>query len=143
VSDLELNMRFSGVPGAVQHERSEVMHCRPGTPVLRAGHAFLIAATLLLGASSANAAGSVAAGRQKALQCQTCHGLDGMSKLPEAPNIGGQPEIYLGKSLDEFRKGVRKNDMMSIVVQQLSDQDIADLAAYYAAIEITAKPPPK
>jgi cytochrome c553 len=92
-------------------------------------------------ASDAFAAGDKAAGRRKALQCQTCHGLDGMSKLPEAPNLAGQPEVYLAKALDEFRKGVRKNEMMSLVVQQLSDQDVADLAAYYAAIEVTAKPP--
>jgi cytochrome c553 len=100
-----------------------------------------VAAALLLAMSSVHAAGTVAAGRQKALQCQTCHGLDGMSKLPEAPNIGGQPEPYLVRALDDFRKGVRSNDMMSIVAKALSDQDIADLAAYYAAIEITATPP--
>jgi cytochrome c553 len=88
-----------------------------------------------------SAAGNVTAGRQKALQCQTCHGLDGLSKLPEAPNLGGQPEPYLVKSLNDFRQGVRKNDMMSLVVQQLSDQDVADLAAFYAAIEVTTKPP--
>jgi cytochrome c553 len=88
-----------------------------------------------------SAAGNVATGRQKALQCQTCHGLDGLSKLPEAPNLGGQPEPYLVKSLNDFRQGVRKNDMMSLVVQQLSDQDVADLAAFYAAIEVTTKPP--
>jgi cytochrome c553 len=90
--------------------------------------------------ASAFAAGNVLAGRQKASQCQTCHGLDGVSKLPEAPNIGGQPELYLIKSLNDYRKGLRKNEMMSIVVQNLSDQDVADLAAFYAAIEITVKP---
>jgi cytochrome c553 len=90
---------------------------------------------------SAHAAGNVTTGRRKALQCQTCHGLDGLSKLPEAPNLGGQPEPYLVKSLNDFRQGVRKNDMMSLVVQQLSDQDVADLAAFYAAIEVTTKPP--
>jgi cytochrome c553 len=90
--------------------------------------------------TNANAAGDPAAGKRKAMQCQTCHGLDGLSKLPEAPNLAGQPEPFLVKSLDEFRKGVRKNDMMSIVVQQLSDQDVADLAAFYASIEISVKP---
>jgi cytochrome c553 len=88
-----------------------------------------------------SAAGNVTAGRQKALQCQTCHGLDGLSKLPEAPNLGGQPEPYLVKSLNDFRNGVRKNDMMSLVAQPLSDQDVADLAAFYAAIEVTTRPP--
>ncbi len=85
--------------------------------------------------------GDVAAGRQKALQCQTCHGLDGMSKLPEAPHIAGQPVPYLIKSLNDFRQGVRKNEMMDVVAKELTDQDVADLAAYYSAIEVTAKPP--
>jgi cytochrome c553 len=98
-------------------------------------------ALLLFATSVALAAGNVAAGRQKALQCQTCHGLDGLSKIPDAPNIAGSPEGYLVKSLNAFRKGERKNDMMSIVAQQLGDQDVADLAAYYAAIEVTVKPP--
>ena len=83
----------------------------------------------------------MAAGRRKALQCQTCHGLDGLSKLPEAPHLAGQPERYLVKSLDEYRKGMRNDEMMTLVVKDLSDQDIADLAAYYSAIEISAKSP--
>ena len=88
----------------------------------------------------AHAAGDAKAGRQKALQCQTCHGLDGLSKLPEAPNLGGQPEPFLVNALNDFRKGVRKNDMMTLVVEKLTDQDVADLAAYFAAIEVSTKP---
>ena len=103
--------------------------------------AFTVALLLVANIPSVFAAGNVTTGRHKALQCQTCHGLDGLSKLPEAPNLGGQPEPYLVKSLNDFRQGVRKNDMMSLVVQQLSDQDVADLAAFYAAIEATTKPP--
>jgi cytochrome c553 len=87
------------------------------------------------------AAGDVAAGRRKALACQTCHGLDGLSKLPEAPHLAGQPERYLVKSLDDYRKGLRTNEIMTIAVKDLTDQDVADLAAYYAAIEISTKPP--
>ena len=97
-------------------------------------------AALMLAASSARA-GDVAAGRKKAMQCQTCHGLDGLSKLPVAPNLAGQPEPYLVKALNDFRNGTRRNEMMSIMIKTLSDIDIADLAAYYSAIEITAKPP--
>jgi cytochrome c553 len=101
----------------------------------------VLAISILLSPTLVLAAGNVVAGRQKALACQTCHGLDGLSKLPEAPNLAGQPEPYLIKSLNDYRKGIRKNDMMSLVVEQLKDQDVADLAAFYAAIEITAKPP--
>jgi cytochrome c553 len=95
---------------------------------------------MLFVTNAAHAAGDAAAGKRKALQCQTCHGLDGLSKLPEAPNLAGQPQPYLVKSLDEYRKGVRKNEMMSVVAPALSDQDIADLAAFYASIEISVKP---
>ena len=106
----------------------------------RAG--LLVALAVLAFAASASAeAGDAAAGRRKATQCQACHGLDGLSKLPEAPHLAGQPERYLVKSLDEYRSGARTNEMMSIVAKMLSDQDVADLAAYYAAIEISATPP--
>ena len=98
-------------------------------------------AVLLLATAAPATAGDVAAGRRKALACQACHGLDGLSKLPDAPHLAGQPEGYLVKSLDEYRKGVRKNELMTLVVKDLSDQDIADLASYYGAIEISAQPP--
>jgi cytochrome c553 len=104
--------------------------------------ASLVTLAILTSAGSASAeAADVAAGRRKALQCQACHGLDGLSKLPDAPHLAGQPERYLVRSLDEYRKGMRKNEMMTLVVKDLSDQDIADLAAYYAAIEISVRPP--
>lgn len=104
---------------------------------------WLSAAILLmaLSHSGASIAGDAAAGRQKALQCQACHGLDGLSKLPDAPHLAGQPEQYLMKSLNDYRKGTRKHEVMSIAAQQLSDQDVADLAAYYSAITIMAEPP--
>ena len=103
----------------------------------------LITAVLMIALSDGALAadGDPAAGRRKALQCQTCHGLDGMSKLPEAPHIVGQPEPYLIKSLNDFRQGIRKNEMMDVVAKELTDQDVDDLAAYYSAIEVTAKPP--
>ncbi|HEY7945356.1 MAG TPA: cytochrome c [Casimicrobiaceae bacterium] len=82
------------------------------------------------------AAGDVKAGRGKALMCQACHGTDGISKVPEAPNIAGQPEPYLAMQLQAFKSGARKNDAMSLVAQALSDKDIEDLAAYFSAIEI-------
>src|SRR5262249_24451898 len=102
-----------------------------------------VVAAMTLIPAAALAAGDVKAGRQKALQCQTCHGMDGAAKLPEAPNLAGQSEIYLTKSLQDYRSGPRKNEMMSIVVQTLKDQDIADLAAYFAAIPVTVGEPPK
>jgi cytochrome c553 len=97
----------------------------------------LAPAGLLLGGFSPSHAGDVKAGGAKAMMCQACHGLDGLSKTPDAPNIAGQIEPYLVAQLLAFKTGVRKNDAMSVVTPTLSDTDIEDLAAYYAAIEIT------
>jgi cytochrome c553 len=85
----------------------------------------------------ADAQGDVKAGRQKAEVCAVCHGLDGMSKIPEAPNIAGQNENYLIEQITAFKSGERKNEMMSVVVQDLSPTDIENLAAYYSGIEIS------
>ena len=103
----------------------------------------VLAAGAVAAAVSNAVAGDPGAGRQKARQCQTCHGLDGMAKLPEAPNLAGQSEVYLVKALKDFRSGERRNDMMSLVMANLKDADIADLAAYYAGIPVTVGTPPK
>jgi cytochrome c553 len=96
------------------------------------------AAFLVLVEGQAEAQGDVKAGREQASQrCAVCHGLDGLAKVAEAPNLAGQNEQYLVEQLGAFKAGVRTNEMMSIVIKDLSPTDIADLAAYYAAIEIS------
>jgi cytochrome c553 len=105
---------------------------RPALPVAR----WLAPAALLLAGAFPSQAGDVKAGGAKAMMCQACHGLDGLSKTPDAPNIAGQIEPYLVAQLQAFKTGLRKNEAMSVVTPALSDQDIEDLAAYYAAIEI-------
>jgi cytochrome c553 len=97
----------------------------------------LIVVWLLATGSRDCAAGDAKAGRVKALMCQACHGLDGLSKVPDAPNIAGQPEPYLVAQLQGFKSGARRNDAMSVVAPSLSDTDIEDLAAYYSLIEIS------
>jgi cytochrome c553 len=83
-------------------------------------------------------AGDAKAGRATAESvCAVCHGVDGLSKIPEAPNIAGQNENYLIEQLTAFNSGERKNEMMSVVSQNLSDADIENLAAYYSGIEIS------
>jgi cytochrome c553 len=97
----------------------------------------LVASGFFLAAgASVSAAGDVKAGRAKALMCQACHGLDGLSKTPDAPSIAAQTEPYIVAQLQAFKSGARKNDAMSVVVASLPDKDIEDLAAYFSAIEI-------
>jgi cytochrome c553 len=96
----------------------------------------LVSVCLLLASGNASNAGDVKAGRVRAMMCQACHGLDGLSKTPDAPNIAGQTEPYIVAQLQAFKAGVRKNDAMSVVAPSLLDKDIEDLAAYFSAIEI-------
>ncbi len=95
----------------------------------------MIAAALAAAcATSVSFAADVKAGRAKAVQCQACHGLDGIAKIPEAPNLAGQNEDYLVKALNDFKSGARQNEMMSMMVKPLSDADIANLAAFYHSL---------
>src|SRR3954454_9154067 len=96
----------------------------------------LFTSVFLIADGSDCTAGDLKVGRAKALMCQACHGLDGLSKTPDAPNIAGQIEPYLVAQLQAFRSGARKNDAMSVVAPSLSDNDIDDLAAYFSSIEI-------
>ncbi|MGQ0665253.1 MAG: c-type cytochrome [Pseudomonadota bacterium] len=113
----------------------------PTSTDLRArGAAALVAAALLAAAFPASAQ-DAAAGRLKAIQCQACHGLDGLSKLPESPHLAGQNDIYLIKALKDYRSGARKDPVMSIAAASLTDTDISDLAAYFSSIEVIVKPP--
>lgn len=77
-----------------------------------------------------------AQGRKLARQCQTCHGIDGVAKIPIAPNLAGESQIYLETQLKAFRSGKREHEMMSVVAKSLTDQQISDLAAWYASIRI-------
>ena len=96
----------------------------------------LTALLVAIAGNAAHAAGDVKAGRAKALMCQTCHGLDGVSRVPDAPNLAGQVEGYLVTQLRAFKSGARRNESMTVVVSTLSDSDIDNLAAYFAAIEV-------
>lgn len=79
------------------------------------------------------AAAEVDAGRRKAESCAPCHGLDGNSTKPDMPSLAGQPLFYLHWQLLLFRDKRRTDPQMSAFAVNLSDRDIAELAAYYAA----------
>ena len=81
------------------------------------------------------AEGNINAGKMKATTCVVCHGPDGNSNNPTWPNLAGQHAEYIKKQLADYRDGHRKNDQMAPMAIGLSDQDIADLAAYYASLK--------
>ncbi len=88
------------------------------------------AALMMAGAlSAAHAAGDAAAGHEKASGCANCHGADGKGRVP----LAGKKEAYLLEQLQAFKSGARQEAMMNMLTKKLSDADMADLAAYFAA----------
>jgi len=65
--------------------------------------------------------------------CQSCHGMDGNAPIADNPKLGGQHADYLAKALRDYQSGLRKNPIMAAFVDKLSNQDIENLAAYYAS----------
>jgi cytochrome c553 len=83
----------------------------------------------------------VKAGAGKAAQCFSCHGANGIAQLPDTPNLAGQKVNYLVKSIRDYKTGARKNEIMASMVRNLSEDDIAQVAAYYSHIPVTVKAP--
>ena len=92
-----------------------------------------IAGASLLLSINAGAAGDAAAGKAKSAVCGVCHGPDGNSANPLWPKLAGQHAAYLVKQLKDFKSGTRKDPVMAPMASPLSDQDMENLAAYYAS----------
>lgn len=91
-------------------------------------------------AQQANAAGDAAAGESKSAICASCHGAKGISSIPINPNLAGQVPGYIAMQLKAFKSGERENAIMAAQVMNLSDEDMADLDAYYAGLPAKANP---
>ena len=98
-------------------------------------HTSMLALLLAALPLTATAKGDPQAGKEKSITCQACHGVDGKSIDPSYPNLAGQYASYLEKSLLDYRDGRRNNPIMGPMAANLSNQDIEDLAAWYASQE--------
>ena len=98
-----------------------------------------LSAFLILGlavtSNSAFAGGDPEAGKKKSQVCQACHGIDGKGSNPAYPVLAGQYADYMEHALKAYRDGGRTNVIMAGIAAPLSDQDIADLSAYYASLD--------
>lgn len=98
--------------------------------------ALLVLAGIAGAATAADVVGNPDAAKNKVAMCIGCHGIPGYkTAFPEVyqvPMLGGQSQKYLENALHEYKKGDRKHPSMRGIAGTLSDQDIADLAAYYA-----------
>ncbi|MEH8016412.1 cytochrome c [Rheinheimera muenzenbergensis] len=90
--------------------------------------------SLILAVASPTFAADVAAGKTKAAVCAACHGANGISIIPDYPNLAGQKVKYLQSAMKAYRDGERKNPIMSPMASGLSDDDIANISAYFASL---------
>jgi cytochrome c553 len=113
--------------------------------------AWIIAAvSLAVPAATMAAEGNPAAGKAKAEEagCPSCHGADGVATDDglaidkNMPNLAAEPDLYTQFQLVFFRKGVRKNELMSPIAESLSDEDIRNLGAFYASLPAPNTPSP-
>ena len=84
---------------------------------------------------------ALAEGDPAAIACQACHGSNGLNTSPDIPNLAGQKTLYLASQLHAFKSGARKHDQMSIIAQGLSDEQMANVAAWYSSIKIKVEMP--
>jgi cytochrome c553 len=102
----------------------------------------LLALSLALAFTSTSvilhAEGNISSGKEKAAACVSCHGDNGNSLVSSFPKLAQQHSSYLIKQLQAFKNGTRKNPMMSSIAMGLSDEDMFDIAAYYAEQEVSA-----
>ena len=85
---------------------------------------------------AAGPAGNVAAGQEKSKTCASCHGATGNESLDDTyPKLAGQHPEYLAKALHDYKSGARANAIMNGLAATLTDQDIADLSAYYSKLK--------
>lgn len=95
---------------------------------------FIAALSTLVVAPLASAE-SADAGKTKAASCTVCHGANGISQMPGAPNLAGQQAVYTMEQLKNFRSGKRTNEIMNVIAKPLSDADITDLANWFESIK--------
>ncbi|OAF02336.1 cytochrome C [Bradyrhizobium centrolobii] len=105
-------------------------------------HAISALALLSLGAVPAHAA-DTAAVKEKAAVCAGCHGENGISQTENIPSLAGQPDQFLQWQLVFFRSGSRKNDQMQPIVEELSNEDIRNLGAYFSSLTPPKEPEDK
>jgi cytochrome c553 len=86
-----------------------------------------------LAVAPANAA-DLAAGKEKAELCTGCHGDGGISQTENIPSLAGQPDQFIQWQLVFFRSGTRKNELMQPIIEQLSNEDVRNLGAYFASL---------
>lgn len=74
-------------------------------------------------------------------QCITCHGMTGLSNMPDAPHLAGQPRLYLVTQMKAFRSGSRQHAVMNVIAKPLTNDDIEVTADWFSAVTLEVRKP--
>ena len=126
---------------------SEMTPKRREMPIMRRRFVLSVLFGFALGLSApvdlpAHAADAVAAGKEKAELCAGCHGDNGISQTENIPSLAGQQDQFIQWQLVFFRSGARKNEQMQPIVEQITNEDIRNLGAYFASLTPPKPPAP-
>jgi cytochrome c553 len=129
----DLAAYFSGLPSAIEQAAAAASvgtstDSTSASAAPAAGNVEIVSST----PASAIYKGNVAAGKSKAMVCAACHGADGNSLIPMYPSLAGQSANYLAKQLADFKSANRKNAVMAGMAAALTQEDMHDLAAFFA-----------
>ena len=100
---------------------------------MRIAFAWMLSVAIMLCASPVHAV-DAAAGKEKAELCVGCHGEGGISQTENIPSLAGQPDQFIQWQLVFFRSGTRKNEQMQPIVEDINNDDIRNLGAYFASL---------
>lgn len=101
----------------------------------------LCATAMSVALTAASPATDLEAAKKKAELCAGCHGENGISQMENVPSLAGQPDQFLQWQLVFFRAGSRKNEQMQPIVEQIDNEDIRNLGAYFASLTPPKAPP--
>ncbi|WP_315797912.1 c-type cytochrome [Bradyrhizobium sp. SZCCHNRI3043] len=104
-------------------------------------HQVMAAALMLMLAAPPAHAADIEAGKAKAELCAGCHGENGISQTENIPSLAGQQDQFIQWQLVFFRAGTRKNEAMKPIIDQLTNEDIRNLGAYFASLQPAKAPP--
>jgi cytochrome c553 len=101
----------------------------------------LCAAAVSVAMTATSLAADLEAGKKKAELCVGCHGENGISQMENTPSLAGQPDQFIQWQLVFFRSGTRKNEQMQPIIEQIDNEDIRNLGAYFASLTPPKAPP--
>jgi len=117
---------------------SSLAHSGMGMSLMHRSVLAAVVIFLALGSGSGPIdAADIAAGKEKAELCSGCHGENGISQMENVPSLAAQPDLFIQWQLVFFRSGTRKNEQMQPIIEQIDNNDIRNLGAYFASL----KPP--